>query len=61
MGYCRMLSKLRVILAVLSLGFAIEGAIGAYTYLSRSYRFPDAALSRSDPHDRRGSLDASVA
>jgi|GEM_PF-5397852 len=61
MGLLPMVSKLRVILAVLSLGFAIEGAIGAYTYLSRSYRLPYAALSRSDPHDRRGSLNASVA
>jgi len=39
-----MVSKLRLTLAILSLGFAIEGAIEAYTYLSRSYRLPYAAL-----------------
>jgi uncharacterized membrane protein YidH (DUF202 family) len=38
-----MVSKLRLTLAILSLGFAIEGAIEAYTYLSRSYRLPYAA------------------
>jgi len=39
-----MVSKLRLTLAILSLGFAIEGAIEAYTYLSRSYQLPYAAL-----------------
>ena len=39
-----MASKLRLTLAILSLGFAIEGAIEAYTYLSRSYHLPYAAL-----------------
>jgi len=39
-----MVSKLRLTLAILSLGFAIEGTIEAYTYLSRSYRLPYAAL-----------------
>ena len=38
-----MVSKLRLTLAILSLGFAIEGLIEAYTYLSRSYRLPYAA------------------
>jgi uncharacterized membrane protein YidH (DUF202 family) len=39
-----MVSKLRLTLAILSLGFVIEGAIEGYTYLSRSYRLPYAAL-----------------
>jgi len=39
-----MVSKLRLTLAILSLGFVIEGAIEAYTYLSRSYRLPYAAF-----------------
>lgn len=38
------MSKLRLTLAILSLGFVIEGAIEAYTYLSRSYSLPYAAL-----------------
>jgi len=37
-------SKLRLTLAILTIGFVIEGAIEAYTYLSRSYRLPYAAL-----------------
>jgi uncharacterized membrane protein YidH (DUF202 family) len=44
MGLLPMVSKLRATLAILSIGFAIEGAIGAYTYLSRSYRLPYTAL-----------------
>jgi hypothetical protein len=43
-GLSPMVSKLRLTLAILSLGFVIEGAIEAYTYLSRSYRLPYAAL-----------------
>ncbi len=35
-------SKLRLTLAILSIGFAIEGAIEAYTYVSRSYGLPYA-------------------
>jgi len=37
-------SKLRLTLAILTIGFAIEGAMEGYTYLSRSYRLPYAAL-----------------
>lgn len=39
-----MVSKLRLTLAILTIGFAIEGAMEAYTYVSRSYRLPYAAL-----------------
>jgi uncharacterized membrane protein YidH (DUF202 family) len=37
-------SKLRLTLAILAIGFTIEGAMEAYTYLSHSYRLPYAAL-----------------
>ena len=39
-----MVSKLRLTLAILTIGFAIEGAMEAYAYVSRSYRLPYAAL-----------------
>jgi hypothetical protein len=61
MGLLPMVSELRVIHLVLSLGFAIEGAIGAYTHPSRGYRLPYAALSRSDRTIADGFLNASVA
>lgn len=37
-------SKLRLTLAILTIGFVIEGTMEAYTYLSHSYRLPYAAL-----------------
>ena len=37
-------SKLRLTLAILTIGFAIEGAMEAYAYVSRSYRLPYAAV-----------------
>ncbi|MFA5896350.1 MAG: hypothetical protein WC985_05535 [Thermoplasmata archaeon] len=39
-----MVSKLRLTLAILTIGFVIEGVVEAYTYLSRSYRLPYAVL-----------------
>src|SRR3989304_5381842 len=39
-----MVSKRRLPLGILTIGFVIEGAIEAYAYLSRSYRLPYAAL-----------------
>jgi uncharacterized membrane protein YidH (DUF202 family) len=39
-----MVSKLRLTLAILTIGFAIEGAMEAYAYVSRSYRLPYAAV-----------------
>ena len=39
-----MVSKLRITLAILTIGFAIEGGMEAYAYVSRSYRLPYAAV-----------------
>lgn len=44
MGLSPIVTKLRLTLAILALGFVIEGGIEAYTYLGRSYRLPYAAL-----------------
>lgn len=39
-----MVSKLRLTLAILTVGFVIEGTMEAYAYVSRSYRLPYAAV-----------------
>lgn len=44
MALSPIVSKLRLTLAILALGFVIEGGIEAVTYLGRSYRLPYAAL-----------------